>query len=46
MKTREDYSKEILAITNPNILLQLPTGFGKSKVLNFRYRFESYRDHN
>ena len=32
MKTREDYSKEILAITNPNILLQLPTGFGKSKM--------------
>ena len=32
MKTREDYNKEILAITNPNILLQLPTGFGKSKI--------------
>lgn len=32
MKTREDYRKEILAITNPNILLQLPTGFGKSKM--------------
>lgn len=32
MKTREDYSKEILAITTPNILLQLPTGFGKSKM--------------
>lgn len=32
MKTREDYSKEILAITNPSILLQLPTGFGKSRI--------------
>ena len=32
MKTREDYSKEILAITSSNILLQLPTGFGKSKM--------------
>lgn len=32
MKTREDYSKEILAITNQNLLLILPTGFGKSKM--------------
>lgn len=32
MKIREDYSNEILALPNKNILLQLPTGFGKSKM--------------
>lgn len=32
MKTREDYTKEILALNAKNILLTLPTGFGKSKI--------------
>lgn len=30
--TREEHYKNILSIKSPNILLELPTGFGKSKV--------------
>ena len=36
MKTREDYrtkvERDILSLSNQNLLLILPTGFGKSKM--------------